>query len=211
MSMPPQSGPQQPSNDPQWGTPQYPQQPQFAPRAPKPSDGSGMRKAGKVLLIISAVLAVITAVCTVLSCNWMKEITALVDNGVEVRGGTATVTMSRGDRKAIWVPKEASGRCDVTGPDGEPLTLGGTGSVTVTANHDEYHRMGTFTAAKAGQHTLTCSGNPDGVLIGEDFDSGSIVRGAFALMGAIGAGVLGGGLFLLGLILWLVGRSQRAR
>ncbi|MCT1460383.1 hypothetical protein M3G03_12685 [Aestuariimicrobium sp. p3-SID1156] len=205
MSIPPQSGPQQ------WGTPQYPPQPQFAPRAPKPSDGSGMRRAGKVLMAISAVLAVITVVCSVLSYNWLKEISALVDNSVQVRGGTATVTLNPGDRKAIWVPTGAAGRCEVAGPDGEPLTLGGTGSVTITANQDEYHRMGTFTATEAGNHTLTCSGDSDGILVGEDFDAGSVARGAFALMGAIGAGVTGGGLFLLGLILWLVGRSQRTR
>lgn len=167
---------------------------------------SGMTTAGTWMFFIGLVLSVITLAVVVWgfmsSGSFLDDMT---EDTSAMSGGEASVSMEAGDIRMVY-DETGSGTttCTVTLPDGSQAPLG-SDDLGGTA---EGGIVGSYTATTAGQHTFSCEGGSPAL-------SPNIDMGAMIGIGIAGIGVLAlfplGLLTVIGLIMWLVGRSRDSR
>lgn len=169
-----------------------------------PSRRSGMTTAGKVLFLVGLVLTVITVVAGIWGLNRaIQDFSQMERDAVAVQG-SASVPMEDGDVRLVLAPEGSATTCTVTGPGGEELQVSSDPTMGQAAAQEGITVVGTFTAAQAGEHTVTCDGPAE-------------LSPALSLRDAVGIGTAGVAFLaffplafitLLGLVLWLVGRSR---
>ncbi|WP_198394860.1 hypothetical protein [Brevibacterium yomogidense] len=184
--------------------------------------GKRMRAVGRVLFWIGAALIVVCLVIgTIVAITGFTRVADTASDTTVVAGPT-DVTLEEGERLLFYVPGEpgepnvysdsppvvatADANCTVTGP--APREIRSPGAHRVTLNGETRVSDGGFEAESAGTYTTTCAPVPDvEVTLGPPTDVGGILGGIggvfIGVFGAIGSGVI----TILGLVLWLVGRS----
>lgn len=172
-----------------------------------PVPGAGLRKSGKVLLIIGIVLLVLSlAAGTIMSVIGFGTVADLEENGTTFTERTE-LTLEAGEEVQLYAHTEATRpTCRVWAPDTSPVTDGVGQSSTI----GDWTSFDSFTATQAGTYTIACYSDQE-VLAAAPVSIGGI----FSAVGGILIGIFGGGLGLLlaviGLILLLVGRNQATK
>ncbi|WP_022921564.1 hypothetical protein [Ornithinimicrobium pekingense] len=169
-----------------------------------PPRRSGMTTAGKVLFFVGLALSVIAVIVGIWGINRaIQDFSAMEADAFPVEG-TATVPMQDGDVRFILAEPGTDPACTVTGPDGADVPVVAETALDDAAAQEGTSLVGTFTAGAAGEHTVTC-------------ESAAELSPALGFRDAIGLGTAGlaflalfplGFITLLGLVLWLVGRSR---
>lgn len=199
----------------------HPGHPHRSPSHGRPP-GRRMRAVGRVLFWIGAALIVVCLVIgTLVAVTGFTRVADAASDTTAVSGPT-DVTLEEGERLLFYVPGEpgepntysdspptvaaADANCTVTGP--APREIRSPGTHHVTTNGQTRVSDGGFEAGSAGTYTVTCAPVPDAeVVLGPPTDVGGILGGIggvfIGVFGAIGSGVI----TVLGLVLWLVGRS----
>lgn len=175
---------------------------------PPVGPGHGKRRTGKRLMITGLVIGLISLAATVWGgSSAFRSLGDLVDASEEMPGGIATVELAAGEARALYSQETTQGGaidCSVTGPDGQEVPL--TRSDADGANDLDVLGLGVFTAQEAGTYTATCTGGA--TIIGPVVDVASATPGVLGLLGGLAGLGLAFLLFVIGLILWFVGRSQ---
>lgn len=172
-----------------------------------------MVRVGGVLLVLSLVLVLIGGLTTRSLLNNLR------DNSAELLDGTATVTLSAGAERDLYVtgglvaPGETSPTpvediaCTVEGPGGEvPVDhLADEGRKVGLDNPlARFQVVGSFRAQAAGEHTISCTGR--GVVVAPEVSpADGLLRLGGLMLGSMGA-LAGITLLLIGGALLLVVR-----
>jgi hypothetical protein len=190
-----------------------------------PPPGKRMRGIGRVLFWIGLVLVLASVtVGVIVAVMGFSRVAESAGNRIPV-DGSAQVSVQQNERRLFFVPAEAhhstgsdgetdttytplaESNCTVEGPSAEELQVSGTHQFT--ENGRPNIADGGFIAREAGTYTVTCSPTPADaqVTVAPPIAVGQIVGGVggvhIAVFGGLGFGLL----TVLGLILWLVGRS----
>lgn len=182
------------------------------PRASSRVSRGRLRRSGRQLVRLGAVLTVISLVVALVS-GWATRslLDHLQTNSAELLDGTATVTLGEGAERTLYVtggliaPGELVPTpvdqisCTITGPSGEvPFeSLADQGKrVGVDTALARLQVVGHFTAEEAGEHDLNCDGL--GVVVAPEIGAAS----AIARLGGLVLGSLG---TFLGLTMLLIG------
>jgi hypothetical protein len=132
--------------------------------------------------------------------------TAGADSGT---AGTGSGTAGTGSGAA----DHSGSRCEVEGPD--PQSLRTHMSSSFTFEGGQYRSQGGFHAGASGTYTVTCTsaaGAPvPNALVAPPVDAQGIVFGVFGVLGGVFGGLLFGSMCVVGLVLWIVGRSRLNR
>ncbi|MFB9730835.1 hypothetical protein [Ornithinimicrobium kibberense] len=189
-----------------------------APRTPTSRgrlrrSGRAMTRVGLVLLLISLVVTLVAGLATRSLVNNLR------DNSAELLDGTATVPLSQGDQRSLYVtgglvapgeivptPVEDI-RCTVAGPEGEvPVAHLSDDDQRVGVDNPlaRFQVVGSFRASTSGEHTIDCSGL--GVVVAPEVSpADGLLRVGGLMLGSLG--VFGGAtLALIGGVLLLVVR-----
>lgn len=167
---------------------------------------SGMTTPGKWMFIIGLVLSVIAAVVMVWGfMQVVGGVQAMEEESISL-SSPQTVTMETAESRFVLASSPGSASCTVTLPDGTERPLDQAASNDVPTDGTTADLAGGYTAETAGDHTFACEGG------------GTVeLSGPFGTAFIIGAGVAGlaliallplGLVTIIGLILWLVGRSR---
>jgi hypothetical protein len=165
-----------------------------------------MTSAGKWMFIIGLVLSLIAlAVLLWTGYRGVQVIQEVVDNS-EPLGDGVTVTMAEGETRLVVAETGTPTGCTVTLPDGSEQQLDQAGADQLDGQG--LTTGGLFTAQTAGEHTFACEGGDNQLSGPVDFGSlGLLAVAAVAGLALVPLGLL----TLIGLILWLVGRSRDQR
>ncbi|GAA2097320.1 hypothetical protein [Brevibacterium salitolerans] len=104
--------------------------------------------------------------------------------------------------------------CEVDGPD--PQQLSSHLSSSFTFEGRSYRSHGGFSAGEAGTYTVTCSAEVNrsdtsdtvDAVLAPPVSAQGIVFGVFGVLGGVFGGLLFGSMCMVGLVLWIVGRSM---
>lgn len=168
--------------------------------------GAGMRKWGKILAIVGAIMLVVCVVVgVILAVTGIGRAAGTADKGTTFTGSTS-VTLEAGQKVQLYAPDDAATpMCEVTPAD--KVGDAPVQSSEVTSGGVTWESFDGFTATEAGSYQITCDGTTQ-VLAAPPVSIGGI----FAGVGGILLGVLGGGLGLLmlivGLVLFFIGRGK---
>jgi hypothetical protein len=170
--------------------------------------GAGLRKWGKILLILGVVLLALSVVLGVILAivGFSKVADSTSDSTVFV--GEATVSLEGGTSQQLYSHADAGeNSCTVTGADGSTPGDGSNQQSTFTSDGATWESFDSFTPATTQEYTITCT-MPREVMVAPALSAGGIVGGVVGILVA----ALGGSLFffvaIIGLVLLLVGRSQ---
>ncbi|RIK16229.1 MAG: hypothetical protein DCC50_05665 [Acidobacteria bacterium] len=190
-----------------------------APRRPRTNRGR-LRRSGQALVRVGGLLlAVSLVVLLVAGLTTRSLINNLRDNSAELLDGTATVTLSAGAERTLYITGGlvAPGETAPTPVDQVVCTVAGPGG-EVPVNHlaDDGRRVGldnpllrfqvvgSFRAQSAGEHTVECTGR--GVVIAPEVSpADGLLRIGGLLLGSMGT-LAGATLLLIGGALLLVVR-----
>lgn len=164
-----------------------------------------MTTAGKWMFIIGLVLSVITAGVMIWGFVQVVNAAEALESESTSLSSPQTVTMDSGESRFVLAESSGAVSCTVTQPDGTEQPLSQSDFDDVAADGTTQTVVGGHSATTAGEHTFACEG-------GEARLSGPF--GSAALIGAAAGGLALLALFplglitIIGLILWLVGRSR---
>lgn len=164
-----------------------------------------MTTAGKWMFIIGLVLSLITAGVMVWGFVQLVNAAESMESEAVSLSSPQSVTMGEGESRFVLADSSGAVSCTVTPPGGTEQPLSGSDFDDAAADATTMTVIGGHAATVAGEHTFACEG-------GEARLSGPI--GSSALVGAGAAGLALLALFplglitIIGLILWLVGRSK---
>lgn len=169
---------------------------------------SGMTTAGMWMFIVGLVLSVLAVIVGVWGTQQILSYAQSVESDSVTITGSATVELTEGEMRMVVAEGATAPSCTVTPPSGGTVPLDTAGAAEQQAIEDSSGTVGTVVgghvATEAGEHTFTCDGP---ATLAPGIDGATI--GAFA---AAGLGFLAllplGLLTIVGLILWLVGRSK---
>lgn len=165
-----------------------------------------MTTAGKWMFIIGLVLSVITVGVIVWGFTQVLNATEALEgqNGVSL-SSPQTVTMSEGEMRFVLAESASAITCTVTPPGGTEQPLGQADLDGVPADDTSLSFVGGHSATTAGEHTFACEGGT--AQLTPPIDPAFLIGGV-----ALGLGFLAllplGLVTIIGLILWLVGRSR---
>lgn len=176
--------------------------------APSGPRRSGMTKAGKWMFIIGLILSLLTVGVIVWGGNQtLRAAEQMTQERVTVSGPTS-VPMEAGSIRLILAPGGETPSCTVTGPDGSSVPVETDEALEdLAGDGSDLRVVGSFTGARSGEHVVECTGAAE---VSGQAGPGAIVGLAGAALGFLALLPLGF-LTLLGLILWLVGRSRDAK
>ncbi|MGJ3508370.1 hypothetical protein [Enemella sp. A6] len=168
-----------------------------------------MRKFGKILFfggLIATIVALALGIGGLVYA--LSAVTSTVRDSPSGMGEVSTQSPS----DATWyvfADSPSFSECVARGPEGDDIEIRRpNGSMTFTVDGRQVHRIAEFTADKAGQYQVECDANSGTIrLVEADKATGGIgwmIAAPFLIVGGIFLGLL----TLLGLILWLVGRSR---
>ena len=171
-----------------------------------------MIKAGKVLMWIGAIGAVLVIIVGGLVAFFgIRELTQVTNSDRTAFTQTTTVQATKGKKMAIWVQDPDvydPADCTVTRPDGSELPHSGVTNANVEFDGRKWNTVGYYEPVADEQVTVQCQDSASR-LIAPNFSVMAVFATAFGIVG----GIVGFGfvfiLFALGLILFLVGRSQQ--
>jgi hypothetical protein len=115
--------------------------------------------------------------------------------------------MAANSTRMIFAESGSAASCTVTDPDGASVEVGSDATFDQMASEDGMDLIGTFRSTDAGDYSVECTSPAQ---VGPELRLGDMM-GALAAGLAFLALVPLGLLTLLGLILWLVGRSRDNR
>ena len=175
-----------------------------------PPPGRGLRRWGAGLFWVGLVITVVSLVVTAASGFSLARNAEGLEDARAIVGSTS-VTLQAGELRGIVKEstQDADPSCTVTGPDGGDLPVRGADELSSQWGMLSFLVVADFEATASGEHTVSCEGAAATLIppVGVD----GLLGGAFVLV----AGVLGMGfgltLALIGLVLWLVGRSQSSK
>ena len=194
-----------------------------APDAPdRPSRSRArLRRSGRHLVRLGGLLAVVSLVVTLLG-GWATRslLDHLQSNSAELLDGVATVSLSEGDDRTLYVtggliapgdiaptPVEQI-TCTITGPGGElPFeSLADQGRrVGLDTALARFQVVGSFQAAQSGEHDIECAGR--GVVVAPEVGpANALLRLGGLVLGTLGSFV-GLSMLLIGGVLLLVVRG----
>jgi hypothetical protein len=165
-----------------------------------------MTTAGKWMFIIGLVLSVIAAGVMIWGFSQLMNAAETFEGENTVSlSSPRTVTMATGETRFVMAESEDAVSCTVTVPDGTEQDLEPADFDDFAADGAALSLVGGHTASAAGEHTFACEGGPAELTPPL---SSSLIFGA----GALGLGALAllplGIITVIGLVLWLVGRSR---
>lgn len=165
---------------------------------------SGMTTAGKWMFIVGLVLSLIALAVTIWGVvQIVSNAEALESESVSL-SSPQTVTMESGESRFVMAPAASEVSCTVTLPNGSEQPLD-RADMDQVADETTMDMVGGHMASTAGDHTFACEG-------GEARLSGPFGSAFLISAGAAGLGVLAllplGIITVVGLVLWLVGRSR---
>ncbi|MGD8149593.1 hypothetical protein [Ornithinimicrobium sp. Y1694] len=176
--------------------------------APVPPRRSGMRTAGKWMFFIGLVLSLLAAAVLIWSFLSLGRLANEMDTQAYPVQGQTEVQMEAGSMRVLLTPNSGDPGCTVTGPDGQNVTVESDDALAELGDGSEARVAGAFTATSGGTYTIACD-DTDAAVSGP-------ISGTF-LIAIVGAALSGlaliplGILTIVGLILWLVGRSRDQR
>lgn len=196
-----QSAPQhgQPGPQQQWGQPgPGPQQWQQHQQQP-----AKKKRLGPVLMIIGAIIGVLAIVAGIL--GGIGGIAGAIPSEDEMHAVTQPlqVTLSDDQEMGLWGEAGSGVTCSVLDEAGEMANMQGT-SESITLNDLQLRSIGKWSGA--GTYTVECDG--EGGYVGPPLGVGALVGGVGGIIGAVFLGIIGGTLFIVGLIVWLVQRKS---
>lgn len=173
------------------------------PGTPDPSrtGRARLRRSGRHLLRLGALLAVVSLVVTLVA-GWATRslLDHLQTNSAELLDGTATITLSEGEERTLYVtgglvaPGETVPTpvdqisCTITGPGGE-LPFADLASqdrrVGIDTALARFQVVGDFAAEQSGEHRIDCEGL--GVVVAPEVSPVS----ALARLGGLALGTIG--------------------
>lgn len=175
--------------------------------------GKGLRKAGKILLIVGAIIVVIAlAVGIALTAVGAKSYDD-ADTDSTIFVGATTLDLEAGTTYQVYVHDDAEeATCTATAADGSTSEPGTADGATFDDSYDySWKSASAFTVPADGSYEVACTPAEQEVEVGTE--PGSDARtGALTALG--GVAVLAAGtplgilLLIIGLVLFLVGRSR---
>jgi uncharacterized membrane protein YgdD (TMEM256/DUF423 family) len=184
-----------------------------SPSAVPAAPGKGMRKAGKILLIVGAIITVLAlAVGIALTAFGAKSYDA-ADTDSTVFVGATTLDLKAGTTYQVYVDADAEdSTCTATGADGSTSKPGTADGATFDDSYgDSWKSASAFTVPTDGSYEVACTPAEHEVQVGtgpgSDGRSGALTAlgGVAVLAAGTPLGVL---LLIIGLVLLLVGRSR---
>lgn len=195
------------------------------PGSPGRPPGHRMRGIGRVLFWIGLALVLVSVAAGIIVAFTGFSRLAESAGSREPVDGSLQVSLEQNERRLFYVPAEAhqtTGRdgepdttytpladshCTVDGPAAEELQVSGTQYFSM--NGDHYMADGGVIAREAGTYTITCTPDPADaqVVVAPPIAVGQIVGGVSGILIAVFGGLGFGTLTVVGLVLWLVGRS----
>lgn len=174
-------------------------------QAAVPPRKSGMTTPGKVLFFIGLVLSIVAVAVAVWGVvSTVRTASSMEADSVQVtQGQPVTVPMETDRVRLVLADSGQHPTCTVTSPSGADVPVTQDPAFDAAAEQG-VTVVGTFTAQESGDHTVQCDG--DAMV--------SPSLGLSDVTGIVAAGIAFLALFplvlltLLGLILWLVGRSR---
>lgn len=178
--------------------------PAYGPGQPAlPRRRSGLTTAGKIIFFIGLVLSLVALAVGIWGFSQlMSSLDTWEDDSIVVQG-SESVPMDLDDTRFILADEGTDPACTVAGPSGQDVPVTSDPTLDQAAAQEGMGVLGSFTATEAGQYTVTC-------------DSPARLTPAIGMSDVLGLGALLGFLALfplgfltlLGLVLWLVGRSR---
>ncbi|MFK5645207.1 hypothetical protein ACI3ET_01645 [Ornithinimicrobium sp. LYQ121] len=174
---------------------------QSSPRRP-----SGMTTAGKWMFFIGLILSVITLGVGIWGITQaVNDFSDLEQSMVDVAADeSVSVPMTDNSTRMIFADAGSGASCTVTDPDGSSVAVGSDSTFDQMASEEGLDLIGTFTSTQAGDYSVECT---SAVQVGPELrlaDMLGAVAAGLAFLALVPLGLL----TLLGLILWLVGRSK---
>ncbi|MBM9464024.1 hypothetical protein JL108_11245 [Aeromicrobium sp. YIM 150415] len=176
---------------------------------PTPTDpGRGFRITGIVLTIVGALTAVVCVGGGVaLGVIGIGGSVSKVGDG-EVISGAGQITLEADEDLQLYRRQgDATPSCTMQTPDGEPPARGTSQSSSVTVHGDTWRSFDSFRTTTAGDYVLSCTGGD--VLVAPPLSIGGIFAGVGGILLAVFGGLGGVALLVVGIILWIIGRSRR--
>ena len=190
------------------------------PDGRRPGSRGRLRRSGQALVRVGAVLLALSLVAVLVGGLTTRSlIDNLRDNSAELLDGTATVSLSAGAERALYVtgglvapgedlptPVEDI-RCTVSGPGGDvPVSHLSDDGQRVGLDNPlaRFQVVGSFRADEAGQHTVDCNGR--GVVVAPEVSpADGVLRLGALMLGSMGT-LAGVTMLLIGGVLLLVVR-----
>lgn len=166
---------------------------------------SGLTTAGKWMFIIGLVLSLITLAVTVWGGVQTARGIDSAQRGAVSLSSPQQVSMEAGEMRMVLSESSAGAGCTVTLPDGTEQGLEQDDLTTMDAGGSDVQPIGTFMAESAGEHTFSC--DAAGTQLTGPVPSSAVFGIFAAALGALALLPLGL-ITIIGLILWLVGRSR---
>jgi len=168
-----------------------------------------MRKFGKILFIGGLILTIAALAFGI------GGIVYAVQSGVGVvrdspsGDAAATVQAEDGEQWYVFAETPTLAECTATGPDGVTVEVNRPGSsMSFDFDNTKVYRVGEFTTEAAGEYAITCAPDIGTIrLVEADRINGTftwLIAAPFLIVFSIFSGLA----TLLGLILWLIGRSR---
>ncbi|GAB3079093.1 hypothetical protein [Corynebacterium aquatimens] len=165
-----------------------------------------MAKAGKIIMIVSGVLFVLSVIATaVFGTNMGKAITDEEKSPI-VANGEGSVNLEANSVYQLFAHEARdAGTCEITDPNGNTVDLQGAPSstTTVTINDTTWSNFDGFMTKDAGEYEVYCEDKGD-VKIG--FPVSVTTAGGFGIFLLLA--FLTFFTTIIGLVLWLIGRSR---
>lgn len=168
--------------------------------------GAGMRKWGKLLAILGAIVLLLSIVIgTVMAWTGFQGVMDTAEDATPFSGST-TLQLSAGDEIQLYALEgAASNDCDVT--PGDQVGPGPSQTSTISKDGQSWTSFDGFTATTDGEYIVACADSAE-VLAAPPISVGGILGGVGGIFLGIGGGMLGALLLLIGIVLLLVGRGK---
>lgn len=177
----------------------------YGPSAPLPARRSGMRTAGRWMFLVGLVLSLLTVGVMVWGGTQVfRAATALDEAGTTQVEGATTLTMGERSLRLIVSSASEVPTCTVTDPSGAAVPTTADPNLDVITADQQYRVVGSITARSAGDYTVECTGPAE---VTGELPASAIAGATAGLLGFLALLPLGL-LTVVGLIMWLVGRSR---
>ncbi len=168
--------------------------------------GAGMRRWGKILAILGAVILLLSIVAgTILAWMSFQGVMGAAEDSTPFTGST-TLQLAEGDEIQLYAREGAmTSSCDVSPSD--QVGPGPSQTSTISKDGSSWTSFDGFTATADGEYIVTCTGSSE-VLAAPPISVGGILGGIGGIFLGVGGGMLGALLLLVGIVLLIVGRGK---
>ncbi|MCG7308346.1 hypothetical protein [Brachybacterium sp. ACRRE] len=184
-----------------------------SPSAVPAAPGRGMRKAGKILLIVGAIITVLALAAGIALTAFGAKSYDAADTDSTIFVGATTLDLEAGTTYQVYVHADAEdSTCTATAADGSTSEPGTPDGATFDDSYDDsWKSASAFTVPTDGSYEVACTPAENEVEVGTEPGSDSR-SGALTALGGIAVLAIGTPLgvllLIVGLVLVLVGRSR---